>query len=129
MSAVAGGRTGPAPADRNGREVSSRLRALLLAGLAVPSLYAAGDLLGGLTHPGYSFRDQTISELGAIGAPSRMVFSVFVTGAWAALVALAVGVRRAAAGRRRLALAGTLLLAVGVMALTVGWLVPMRPRG
>ena len=105
------------------------LRPLLLAGVAVPVLYAMGDLLAGVTRQGYSFRDQTISELGAIGAPTRMLFSVFVTAAWAALVALALGVRRAAAGRRGLYVAGTLLLIVGAMALTVGWLVPMRPRG
>jgi hypothetical protein len=105
------------------------LRPLLLAGIAVPILYATGDLAAGLARNGYSFRDQTISELGAIGAPTRMLFGVFITAAWAALVALALGVRRAAAGRRQLVIAGTLLLMVGVMALTVGWLVPMRPRG
>lgn len=117
------------PAASSGSAPPASLRAMLLAGLAVPLLYGAGDVIGGLTWEGYSFRDLTISELGAVGAPTRMVFSVFVTAAWAALVALGLGVRRAAGGRRRLVVAGTLLLIVGVMALTVGWLVPMAPRG
>ena len=46
-------------------------RALLLCGVLSPLLYAAADVLAGLRWDGYSFRDQTISELGAIGAPSR----------------------------------------------------------
>ena len=47
----------------------SRRRTLLASGLVSSLLYAAIDLLAGLSYEGYSFYSQTISELGAIGAP------------------------------------------------------------
>jgi hypothetical protein len=50
-------------------------RILLLCGVLSPLLYALADALAGMRWEGYSFRDQTISELGAIGAPSRPLFS------------------------------------------------------
>jgi hypothetical membrane protein len=43
--------------------------AALATGLVSSLLYAAIDLLAGLRYEGYSFYSQTISELGAIGAP------------------------------------------------------------
>jgi hypothetical protein len=47
-----------------------RRRVLLLSGVLSPLLYAVAGALAGMRWKGYSFRDQTISELGAIGAPS-----------------------------------------------------------
>ena len=41
-------------------------RALLLCGVISPLLYAVADTLAGVLSEGYSFRDQTISELGAV---------------------------------------------------------------
>jgi hypothetical protein len=49
-------------------------RILLLCGVLSPLLYAVADALAGMRWEGYSFRDHTISELGAIGAPSRPLF-------------------------------------------------------
>jgi len=37
---------------------------LLASGIAAPLLYAVADLVAGTRWQGYSFRDQTISELG-----------------------------------------------------------------
>ena len=49
-----------------------RVRQLLLAcGVLSSLLYLATDIIGGLRDPAYSFWSQTISELGAIGAPSQ----------------------------------------------------------
>ena len=101
----------------------------LACGILSPLLYAAADLAAGLSRAGYSFRDQTISELGAVGAPSRPLFSVLLVLVYLLLTAFGVGVWRSAAGRRGLKAAGGLIVALGVMALTVGRLVPMRPRG
>ena len=44
-----------------------RRRVLLASGIVAPLLYALADALAGTRWEGYSFRDQTISELGAIG--------------------------------------------------------------
>lgn len=104
-------------------------RTLLACGVLSPLLYAAADTLAGLHWEGYSFRDQTISELGAIGAPSRPLFSALLVPTYLLLVAFGVGVWRSAEGRRRLRIAGRLLVGLGVLGLTVGQLVPMRPRG
>lgn len=104
-------------------------RAMLVCGIISPLLYAAADLLAGLTSSGYSFRDQTISELGAIGAPSRPLFATLLVLVYLLITAYGVGVYRSAANRPKLRWTGALLIALGVLALTVGQFAPMRPRG
>jgi len=104
-------------------------RTLLLCGVLSPLLYFIADLLAGLSWDGYSFRDQTISELGAPGAPSQRLFSTLLVFTYLLFVAFGVGVRRAAENRSRLRIVGALLIAFGAIALSVGLFVPMRPRG
>lgn len=104
-------------------------RTLLLCGVLSPLLYALADALAGMQWKGYSFRDQTISELGAIGAPSRPLFSILLIVAYLLLLAFGVGVWQSAGRSRRIRVVGALLIALAVMALTVGQLVPMRVRG
>ena len=61
-------------------------KVLLASGIVAPLLYAVSDVVAGMRWEGYSFRDQTISELGAIGAPSRPLFSLLLVvvcmGSW-----------------------------------------------
>jgi hypothetical membrane protein len=102
---------------------------LLLGGIVSPLLYAVADALAGMRWQGYSFRDQTISELGAIGAPSRTLFSILLVPVYLLLVAFGVGVWQSAAGRRSVRVAAGLLIGLGVLALTVGQFVPMHSRG
>lgn len=104
-------------------------RVLLLCGVLSPVLYGVSDVLAGMQWAGYSFRDQTISELGAIGSPSRPLFAVLLIVVYAFMVAFGVGVWKAAGENRRLRLVGYLLFAVGIMALTVGQFAPMQLRG
>lgn len=104
-------------------------RLLLASGILAPGLYAFADVVAGSLRSGYSFRDQTISELGAIGAPTRGLFSALILLSYVFLTAFGFGVWRSAAGSRRLRLVGALITTLGVMALTVGWFVPMRERG
>ena len=104
-------------------------RTLLLCGVLSPLLYALADALAGMHWKGYSFRDQTISELGAIGAPSRPLFSILLIVVYLLLLAFGVGVWQSAGGRRSVRIVGALLVALAVMALTVGQFVPMRLRG
>lgn len=67
-------------------------RLLLLSGIASSVVYIVADVLGALRYPGYSYVDQTISELSAIGAPSRpLMLGLF--GIYPALLLLfAIGV-------------------------------------
>ncbi|HMN09495.1 MAG TPA: DUF998 domain-containing protein [Gemmatimonadaceae bacterium] len=104
-------------------------RFLLACGIASPVLYAIADAVAGMSWEGYSFRDQTISELGAIGAPSRPLFSLLLVPTYLLLAAFGAGVRQSAAGRRPLRMAGTLVIALAVLALTAGQAAPMRMRG
>lgn len=67
-------------------------RILLLCGVLSPLLYAVADILAGLRWEGYSFRDQAISELGAIGAPSRSRFGALLLPTYLLLTAFGVGV-------------------------------------
>lgn len=104
-------------------------RILLLCGVLSPILYGVADAIAGVLLDGYSFRDQVISELGAVGAPSRPLFSALLLVVYLLFIAFGVGVWRSAAGRRAVRAVGGLLIALGVLALTVGMFVPMRPRG
>lgn len=104
-------------------------RTLLVCGIVSPLLYAAADALAGLRSPGYSFRDQTISELGAIGAPTRALFSVLLVVVYVLFTAFGFGIWRSARDRRRLRIAAGLLIALGILALTVGQFAAMQQRG
>ncbi len=89
-------------------------RILLFCGVLSPLVYALADALAGWRWEAYSFRDMTISELGAIGAPSRPLFSSLLILAYLLFVAFGVGVWQSAGGRRRLRTAAGLLIAFGV---------------
>ena len=104
-------------------------KVLLICGIVSPVLYAVSDVLAGLQWEAYSFRDQTISELGAIGASSRPLFTVLLLVVYGLMVAFGVGIRKVAGGNRRLKVAGGLLVGLGIMALTVGQFAAMRLRG
>lgn len=104
-------------------------RGLLLCGIVSPLLYAVADTLAGLRWDDYSFRDQTISELGAIGAPSRPLFAPLLVVVYLLFTAFGIGVRKSAQNRPRLRVAAGFLIGLGVLALTVGQFAAMRPRG
>ncbi len=104
-------------------------RALLTCGILSPILYAVADGLSGTRWEEYSFRDYTISELGAIGAPSRLLFTALLIPTYLLFLGFGLGVWRSAEGRRGVSVVGRLLLGLGVLALAVGLFVPMRPRG
>ncbi|HEX6432902.1 MAG TPA: DUF998 domain-containing protein [Gemmatimonadales bacterium] len=102
-------------------------KTLLVAGVLSSLLYVAIDLLAAARYGVYhSFTSRAISELGAIGAPTKQLvdplFIVYVV----LLIAFGVGVWTSADGRRLLRAIGALLIGIGV----VGWLTPsMHLRG
>jgi hypothetical membrane protein len=104
-------------------------RILLLCGILSPILYAIADTLAGLQWASYSFRDQTISELGAIGAPSRQLFSFLLIPTYLLFIVFGVGVWQSAVGRRKLKIAAGLLIAFGIIAIIAGPFVSMQLRG
>jgi len=104
-------------------------RIMLLCGILSPFLYAVADALAGFQWESYSFRDQTISELGAIGAPSRPLFSALLIPTYLLFVVFGVGIWQSAEGRRRLRIAAGLLIVFGAIAITLGPFVSMHLRG
>src|SRR5215813_4958744 len=104
-------------------------RALLLCGVISPFLYAVADALAGVLSDGYSFRDQTISELGAVGAPSRPLFAALLFAVYLLFTGFGVGIWQSAQKRNSLRVTAALLIALGVLALSVGQFAAMQPRG
>jgi len=102
-------------------ELTAADKVLLTLGIAAPLMYAAGDVIAGLRWEGYSFRDQTISELNAIGSPTRTLTIVLGLAGYALLIGFGVGIWRSASVHRRLRVVGGALIVLGVTAL---WSVP-----
>lgn len=102
---------------------------MLFCGILSPLLYAFADAIAGMLWQNYSFRDQTISELGAIGAPSQPLFTILLIVVYLLLIAFGIGVWQSAGSRHKLKVVASLLIILGILALTVGLFVPMQPRG
>jgi hypothetical protein len=123
------GTTGP-PAAREGAPWRTRVPPILLGcGIISGALYFIGDVLMSVAYPGYSYLDQTVSELNAFGAPTRGLSIAFGLAGNLLLIPFGAGIWRTAAGSRRLRVVGGAVAALGVAGL---WGVPfasMQPRG
>lgn len=105
-----------------------RNRPLLLAGVVAVGAYVLGDLLSGLLYNGYSFKDQAISELTAIGSPVRPLMLTVIMVHGLLLVTFGVGVWRSG-DRRSLRLVGPCLIAANIAGLVLHPFFPMHSRG
>ena len=103
-----------------------RRNVLLSCGILSSLVYVWMDIHAAASYEGYSPVSQTVSELSAIGAPTRAMW------VWAGLiyallvVAFGIGVRAAAGENRALRAVGSLLIADGVI--SPFW-PPMHARG
>lgn len=108
----------------------AKARVLLLAcGIAAPVWWIAMDVAGSLRYPGYSYADQTISELSAVGAPTA-TFMLVASGIPYALlmVAFGAGVWIAAGASRTGRITGALLAIEAMFGLIGGLAFPMATR-
>lgn len=101
-------------------------KVLLVCGIVSSLAYVTADLVAGLSWPAYSFASQTISELSAIGAPTRRIWLAFGIPYDLLLIAFGIGVWGSASGKRGLRVTAALLVAVGVIGSV--W-PPMHVRG
>ena len=100
---------------------------LLVCGIVSAFLYVAMNVVFPMQWSSYSSMLQTISELSAIGAPTRLLWLLPGTAYTVLATAFGWGVLRSAGGNRRLRIAGVSLLGFG--ALGVLWpFVPMHQR-
>jgi hypothetical protein len=109
-------------------EVQGTRRGLLVCGVAAALVYVATDVVAAVRWEGYRYVSQTISELMAVGAPTRG----FVVGMFLVhdvlLGAFGVGVWEA--GRRwGLRVTGGLLIGIAVVGGIAAPLFPMHLRG
>ena len=89
-------------------------RALLVCGILAAFLYVAMTLLVGMLWEGYSSAAQTISELSAIGAPTRPLWMLLGTIYSVLMVAFGWIVWKSAPPNRALRVVGALIMAHGV---------------
>lgn len=89
-------------------------KASLVCGILGPVLWVAMTLSVGMLWEGYSSWSQTISELSAIGAPTRPLWMALSAVYGVLMVAFGWGVWKTAAHNRALRVVGALLLAQAV---------------
>jgi hypothetical protein len=104
-------------------------RKLFLAcGVFASLLYIGTDILLAIRWEGYSYASQTISELSAIGAPTRSLWVAMTFLFNPLLILFGIGVRRSAGGKRTLCITGILLAVWGALGFL--WLFfPIHLRG
>jgi hypothetical protein len=101
---------------------------LLVCGILSTILYIGTDILLGLSWHGYSFTSQAISELSAIGAPTRSLWIAMTFLFNPLLIAFGLGVGKVAGTKRSLRITGVLLTIWGFLGFV--WLFfPMHMRG
>lgn len=103
-------------------------KALLICGIVSSLLYIGTDILLSLRYEGYSYINQAVSELSAIGAPTRPLWLAMSFLFNPLVVAFGIGVWRSAGDKRSLRITGILLMIWAVIGFI--WLpFPMNIRG
>ena len=100
---------------------------LVFSGILNFALYLVMDAVATRRYEGYSYRDHTISELSAIGSPTRRLWLLLSLPYQALAFAFAFGVLRAAGPRPRVRIVGRLLFALAAVGL-LWWVAPMHRR-
>jgi hypothetical protein len=100
-----------------------QIKALLYCGIVSSLLYVAINVIVPLQWEDYEPASQTISELSAIGAPTRTLWNVLAAPYTFLSLAFAWGVYKAAGQNRRLYISSILLIVYG----TLGFLLPFAP--
>jgi hypothetical protein len=109
--------------------VSSSGRWLLACGIAGAVLYPLSDIFASTRYPGFSYRDQAVSELFAIGAPtSTLVVSLFSVSS-TLLLLFSIGIWVSASGRRGVRLMAVMMALNAIDALLLWNFFPMHMRG
>jgi hypothetical protein len=103
-------------------------KVLLICGIVSSLLYVAMNIVGAMQFEGYDSTSQAVSELFAIGAPSRPVWVLLGIVYQVLVIAFGWGVWASAGRNRPLRVVGGLLLAYGVVGLAAPFF-PMHMRG
>ncbi len=116
---------------RKAEENDVRLtRTLLFCGTLVAPFFILTDIAAAtLFYPGYDYSAQQVSELSAIGAPSRDFWMLMGYPYNLLTLAFAAGIWLAAGARWTLKLAAALIVLFAINSFSWGWVAPMHMRG
>jgi hypothetical protein len=104
-------------------------RLLLTCGIVGAALYPFADIVAAARYPGFSYRDQAVSELFAIGAPtSELVVTLFSLSS-TLLVLFAIGIWMSANDRRSVRWLAAMMGLNALDALVLWNYFPMHMRG
>lgn len=117
------GTTIPIPTGLSGKALWKK--ALLICGIVSSVLYVAVNIYVPAQYPGYDIASQTVSELSAIGAPTRTLWVILLTIYTLLIVAFGWGVWISAAENRWLRISSFLLIVYAIIGLA--W-PPMHQR-
>ncbi len=103
-------------------------KVLLVCGILAALLYVGTDILAAMRWEGYSYSAQSVSELRAIGAPTRPFLVPFLFIYAGLEIAFGLGVWQLAGRKRALRVTGVLLIGLGVVDLIAPFF-PLHLRG
>ena len=104
-------------------------RGLLWCGIIGAALYPLSDIVAAALYPGFSYRDQAVSELFAIGAPTASLVVTLFTISSSLLFLFAIGIWMSA-GERTIVRWIAVLMALNTIDALVLWnFFPMHMRG
>src|SRR5438067_1452926 len=101
---------------------------LLICGIIAPALFIGADILAGTLYASYSFTNQAVSELFAIGAPSTHLVVPLFTLYSVLLVAFTIGIWISAGRNRALRVMALMVVGNAVNGLVLWNLFPMHMR-
>ena len=104
-------------------------RWLLACGIAGAVLYPLADIFASTRYPGFSYRDQAVSELFAIGAPTSALIVPLFTASSGLLLLFSIGLWMSADGRRVMQWMAVMMALNAADALVLWNFFPMHMRG
>jgi hypothetical protein len=116
-------------AESTGEHVFSLRQILVACGIVGAVLYPLSDIFAVTHYPGFSYRDQAVSELFAIGAPTSAIVVPLFTASSSLLLLFAVGIWMSANGRRWLRPLAVMMALNTIDALVLWNVFPMHMRG
>lgn len=125
---TAGAQFHPTAAITEEHGVSLR-RLLLTCGIVGAALYPLSDIFATTRYPGFSYRDQAVSELFAIGAPTSALVVPLFTLSSSLLFLFAIGIWMSADGRRWVRPMAVMMALNMIDALILWNVFPMHMRG